>query len=46
VEALKAFEIRGLKNNIPAVIAILESEPFRAGDVHTGIIPQVLAKKK
>jgi acetyl-CoA carboxylase biotin carboxylase subunit len=46
VEALEAFEIQGLKNNIPAVTAILKSEPFRAGEVHTGLIPEVLGKKK
>jgi acetyl-CoA carboxylase biotin carboxylase subunit len=46
VAALEAFEIQGLKNNIPAVLAILRSEPFRAGDVHTGLIPEVLGKKK
>jgi acetyl-CoA carboxylase biotin carboxylase subunit len=45
VAALEAFEIEGLKNNIPAVLAILRSEPFRAGDVHTGLIPEVLGKK-
>ena len=44
--ALEAFEIQGLKHNIPAVIAILNSEPFRAGRVHTGLIPEVLTKKK
>ena len=44
-EALDAFEIQGVKNNIPAVVAVLRSEPFRAGDVHTGIIPEVLKKK-
>ena len=46
IDALEAFEIQGLKNNIPAVLAILRSEPFRAGRVHTGLIPEVLAKKK
>ena len=45
-EALKGFEIQGLKHNIPAVLTVLQSEAFRAGDVHTGIIPQVLARKK
>ena len=45
VSALEAFEIRGVKNNIPAVLAILRSEPFRAGDVHTGLIPEILRKK-
>jgi acetyl-CoA carboxylase, biotin carboxylase subunit len=46
VSALEAFEIQGVKNNIPAVLAILRSEPFRAGQVHTGLIPEVLARKK
>jgi acetyl-CoA carboxylase biotin carboxylase subunit len=46
VSALQAFEIQGVKNNIPAVLAVLRSEPFRAGRVHTGLIPEVLAKKK
>ena len=45
VVALEAFEIQGLKHNIPAVIAILRSEQFRAGDVHTGLISEVLKKK-
>ena len=40
------LEIQGLKNNIPAVVAILRSEPFRAGAVHTGLIPEVLGKKR
>ncbi|HZN22823.1 MAG TPA: biotin carboxylase N-terminal domain-containing protein [Burkholderiales bacterium] len=44
--ALEAFEIQGVKNNIPAVLAILRSEQFRAGEVHTGLIPEVLAKKR
>jgi acetyl-CoA carboxylase biotin carboxylase subunit len=46
IVALESFDIRGLKHNIPAVIAILKSEPFRAGQVHTGLIPEVLTKKK
>jgi acetyl-CoA carboxylase biotin carboxylase subunit len=45
VAALEAFDIQGLKHNIPAVVAILKSEPFRAGHVHTGLIPEVLKKK-
>ncbi|MDB5810166.1 MAG: biotin carboxylase [Betaproteobacteria bacterium] len=45
-EALEAFDIKGPKTNIPAVVAILRSEQFRAGDVHTGLIPEVLGKKK
>jgi acetyl-CoA carboxylase biotin carboxylase subunit len=45
IEALEAFEIQGPKTNIPVVLAVLRSEAFRAGEVHTGIIPQVLAKR-
>jgi acetyl-CoA carboxylase biotin carboxylase subunit len=45
IEALSGFEIQGIKHNIPAVLAVLRSEPFRAGRVHTGLIPEVLAKK-
>ncbi|MCC6535053.1 MAG: ATP-grasp domain-containing protein [Burkholderiales bacterium] len=46
VEALQAFDIQGLKHNIPAVIAILKSEAFAAGDVHTGIVADVLVRTK
>ena len=46
VGALQEFEIQGLKHNIPAVVEILRSDAFRSGDVHTGLIPQVLARKK
>ena len=45
IAALGAFEIQGPKNNIPAVLAVLRSEAFRSGDVHTGIIPQLMGKK-
>ena len=45
-EALQAFAIEGVKNNIPAVLAVLRSEPFRAGQVHTGLIPEVLGAKR
>ena len=44
--ALESFEIQGVKHNIPVVLAVLRSEPFRAGRVHTGILPEVLAQKK
>jgi acetyl-CoA carboxylase biotin carboxylase subunit len=43
--ALEAFEIQGPKTNIPAALAVLRSEPFRAGRVHTGLISEVLNKK-
>jgi acetyl-CoA carboxylase biotin carboxylase subunit len=46
IEALKAIDIQGIKHNIPAVISVLDSGAFRAGEVHTGILPQVMAQKK
>jgi acetyl-CoA carboxylase biotin carboxylase subunit len=45
-DALDAFEIEGVKSNIPAVLAVLRSAPFRAGAVHTGLMAQVLGKTK
>jgi acetyl-CoA carboxylase, biotin carboxylase subunit len=45
IGALEGFEIQGLKNNMPAVLAVLRSEAFRSGAVHTGLIPEVLGKK-
>jgi len=45
IEALRAFDIQGIKHNIPAVLRILDSETFRSGAVHTGIIPEVMGKK-
>ena len=44
--ALQAFDIQGLKHNIPAVLAILDSDPFASGDVHTGIVEQLFARPK
>ena len=44
--ALETFDIRGVKTNIPAVLAVLRSDPFRCGRVHTGIIADVLTQKK
>jgi len=46
IESLRAFDIQGIKHNIPAVIAILGSDAFRSGDVHTGLVPEVLARAK
>jgi acetyl-CoA carboxylase biotin carboxylase subunit len=45
IYALEQFEIQGVKNNIPAVVQILRSGQFREGRVHTGLIPEVMAKK-
>jgi len=46
IEALRAVDIQGVKHNVPAVLTVLDSGAFRDGDVHTGIIPQVMAQKK
>jgi acetyl-CoA carboxylase biotin carboxylase subunit len=43
IEALAEFDVRGVKTNIPALVALLGSEPFRAGDVHTGLTKSVIA---
>ena len=45
-DALSAFEVQGVKTNIPFVQRILASEDFRAGRVHTGQAAEVLAAQK
>ncbi|MCG8542600.1 MAG: biotin carboxylase [Alphaproteobacteria bacterium] len=42
-EVLKEFDVQGVKTNIPALIAILDSEAFQAGDVHTGLTQSVIS---
>ena len=42
MKALRAFRIEGVKNNIPALLEILDSQKFRAGDVHTGLLADVM----
>ena len=44
-EALRAFAIEGVRNNIPALQAILRSDEFGAGDVHTGLAMQVVSRQ-
>ena len=46
IEALKSVDIQGIKHNTPAVISVLDSSAFREGEVHTGLIQQVLTPKK
>jgi len=43
IDALAEFDVRGVKTNIPALITLLGSEPFRAGDVHTGLTKSVIS---
>ena len=45
VQALAAFDIQGVKHNIPAVLAVLRSDAFREGRLHTGLIPELMAGK-
>ena len=42
-DALEAFAIEGVKHNIPALLAILRSAPFREGRVHTGIVAEAMS---
>ncbi|MEM9681731.1 MAG: biotin carboxylase N-terminal domain-containing protein, partial [Pseudomonadota bacterium] len=42
IEALADFDVSGVKTNIPALVTLLGSEPFRAGDVHTGLTQAVI----
>ena len=44
VAALRRFTIEGVKSNIPALIAVLESPEFRNGAVHTELLSDVLAR--
>ncbi len=46
VDALEAFSIEGVKHNIPALLAILRSEEFRAGRVHTGLAAEVVGRRR
>jgi acetyl-CoA carboxylase biotin carboxylase subunit len=45
-QALAAFEVAGVKTNIPAVRLVLASEAFREGRVHTGLMQEVQAAAK
>ncbi len=41
--ALGEFAVEGVKTNIPALLRIIGSEPFRAGRLHTGIVEEVMS---
>ncbi|GAB1578332.1 acetyl/propionyl/methylcrotonyl-CoA carboxylase subunit alpha [Bordetella petrii] len=41
--ALDEFEIEGVKTNIDALRVLLSNEAFQQGDVHTGLVPEVMA---
>ncbi len=42
-DALEAFEIVGIRHNIPALLKLLDDPEFRAGRVHTDLLRQVVA---
>ena len=44
ISALRVFRIEGVKHNVPALVAILDSPEFRAGQVHTGLAAQIVAR--
>ena len=44
VAALQMFRIDGVKHNVPALIAILGSEEFRDGRVHTGLAAEIVSR--
>ena len=46
VDALDATVIEGVKTNIPFIRQVLQSPEFVAGEVHTGLGAQVLARAK
>lgn len=39
---LKGFEVRGVKTNIPLLLAVLQDEQFLAGRIHTGFLDDLL----
>ena len=43
-EALKEFEIEGVKNNIPALLQALDSSEFKCGKIHTNSLSEIMAK--
>ena len=40
--AIRNFEVAGVKTNIAALDIILSSDVFRAGDVHTGLVSELI----
>lgn len=44
VTALDAFQVEGIKTNIPFLRELVKSEEFQSGNVHTGTVPQLVKK--
>ncbi len=45
IDALQDFAIAGVKSNIPALVAILDSDEFVSGHPHTGLAGEVISRK-
>ena len=45
IEALGDFTIEGVKSNITALIAVLDSDEFISGNPHTGLVSEVISRK-
>ena len=43
LQALRGFNIEGVKTTIPAHLALLDSQEFRSGNYDTGTVPRVLS---
>jgi 3-methylcrotonyl-CoA carboxylase alpha subunit len=44
-EALAAFEVVGLKTNIPFLRLMMEFPPYAAGDLRTGLAEELMGAK-
>jgi len=42
LDAIRNFEVAGVKTNIAALDIMLSSRQFRAGDVHTGLVSELI----
>jgi acetyl-CoA carboxylase, biotin carboxylase subunit len=45
LEALRGFSIEGVKSNIPALLIVLDSEEFKSGNPHTGLVAEAISGK-
>jgi acetyl-CoA carboxylase biotin carboxylase subunit len=45
MDALRDFRIEGVKSNIPALLAVFDSDEFKAWQPHTGLVGEVIARK-
>jgi acetyl-CoA carboxylase biotin carboxylase subunit len=46
IEALQAFRVEGVKNNIPTHLEVLASPEFRSGDYDTGLLAELGERRK